>query len=162
MSPFCSNSQYAHSPGGVTSHNPPKQGLEPIHWSQNTCTLDLDAGDSSLGSATEQSRSVQVKQVRGYMKDDNFTLDNIRAVSSAGAGLLKWVFAMVNYYDVARGVEPKRKKVADSERSLRMAERDLTTMQVGHNVLDWLLCRPLRDSPSYSLETVVSPLLKEI
>ena len=72
----------------------------------------------------------QVKQVRGYMKDDNFTLDNIRAVSSAGAGLLKWVFAMVNYYDVAKGVEPKRKKVADSERSLRIAERDLATMQV--------------------------------
>ena len=27
------------------------------------------------------------------------------------AGLLKWVFAMVNYYGVAKGVEPKRKKV---------------------------------------------------
>ncbi|KAK9868729.1 hypothetical protein WJX84_008574 [Apatococcus fuscideae] len=71
----------------------------------------------------------QVKQVRGYMKDESFTLDNIRAISSAGAGLLKWVFAMVNYYDVAKGVEPKRKKVADSERNLRIAERDLATMQ---------------------------------
>lgn len=73
---------------------------------------------------------LQVKQVRGYMKDDNFTLENIKAISSAGAGLLKWVFAMVNYYDVAKGVEPKRKKVADSERSLRIAERDLSTMKV--------------------------------
>jgi hypothetical protein len=26
-------------------------------------------------------------------------------------GLLKWVFAMVNYFGVAKGVEPKRKKV---------------------------------------------------
>ena len=72
------------------------------------------------------------------MKDDNFTIDNIRAVSSAGAGLLKWVFAMVNYYDVAKGVEPKRKKVADSERSLRIAERDLSTMKVH------MLCFPNR------------------
>lgn len=29
----------------------------------------------------------------------------------AASGLLKWVFAMVNYYGVAKGVEPKRKKV---------------------------------------------------
>ena len=78
----------------------------------------------------KDSPVLQVKQVRGYMKDDNFTLDNIKAISSAGAGLLKWVFAMVNYYDVAKGVEPKRKKVADSERSLRIAERDLSTMKV--------------------------------
>lgn len=26
-------------------------------------------------------------------------------------GLLKWVLAMVNYFGVAKGVEPKRKKV---------------------------------------------------
>jgi len=40
-------------------------------------------------------------------------------------GLLKWVFAMVNYNSVAKTVEPKRKKVADSERNLRMAQKDL-------------------------------------
>ena len=32
------------------------------------------------------------------MKDPKFTVDDIRSVSTAGAGLLKWVFAMVNYY----------------------------------------------------------------
>jgi hypothetical protein len=30
--------------------------------------------------------------------------------STTPPGLLKWVYAMVNYYGVARGVEPKRKK----------------------------------------------------
>jgi len=33
--------------------------------------------------------------------------------------------AMVNYYDVAKTVEPKRKKVADAERNLRIATKDL-------------------------------------
>ena len=32
------------------------------------------------------------------MKDPKFTVDDIRSISTAGAGLLKWVFAMVNYY----------------------------------------------------------------
>lgn len=40
----------------------------------------------------------QVKKVREYMKDPKFTVDDIRSISTAGAGLLKWVFAMVNYY----------------------------------------------------------------
>lgn len=41
-------------------------------------------------------------------------------------GLLKWVLAMVNYYNVAKGVEPKRKKVAEAEKNLRLAQKDLT------------------------------------
>ena len=46
-------------------------------------------------------------------------------VKYLGAGLLKWVLAMVNYYNVARTVEPKRKKVAEAEKSLRTAQREL-------------------------------------
>lgn len=40
-------------------------------------------------------------------------------------GLLKWVLAMVNYYNVAKGVKPKRKKVAEAEENLRLAQKDL-------------------------------------
>ena len=54
-------------------------------------------------------------------------------MSTAGAGLLKWVLAMVNYNNVAKTVEPKRKKVAEAEKSLRLAQKDLalTKQQVG-------------------------------
>ena len=41
---------------------------------------------------------MQVKKVREYMKDPKFAVDDIKTISTAGAGLLKWVFAMVNYY----------------------------------------------------------------
>jgi division protein CdvB (Snf7/Vps24/ESCRT-III family) len=46
-------------------------------------------------------------------------------VAANTAGLLKWVLAMVNYYNVAKGVEPKRKKVAEAEKNLRLAQKDL-------------------------------------
>jgi len=36
--------------------------------------------------------------------------------------LLKWVLAMVNYNNVAKTVEPKRKKVAEAEKNLRIAQ----------------------------------------
>jgi dynein heavy chain len=71
----------------------------------------------------------QVRQVKEYMKDPKFAPDEVMSISSAGAGLLKWVFAMVNYNAVAKEVNPKRKAVAEAERMLRTAEKDLTKVQ---------------------------------
>jgi dynein heavy chain len=75
----------------------------------------VSGGTNHLANAATNpicTNQQQVKRVRGdYMKDAAFTLENIKNISTAGAGLLKWVFAMVNYYGVAKGVEPKRKKV---------------------------------------------------
>lgn len=71
----------------------------------------------------------QVKRVKSYMSDSKFNYDELLGISRAGAGLFKWVAAMVNYYNVAKTVEPKRKKVADSERSLRTAQRELAAIK---------------------------------
>ena len=46
-------------------------------------------------------------------------------INAAGAGLLRWVVAMVNYYEVARTVAPKRRAVAEAEKSLSQAQKDL-------------------------------------
>lgn len=51
-----------------------------------------------LASVISRWMMMQVKKVREYMKDPKFAVDDIRSISTAGAGLLKWVFAMVNYY----------------------------------------------------------------
>jgi hypothetical protein len=74
---------------------------------------------------------LQVKKVKEYMKDSSFTYEGLRSISIAGAGLLKWVLAMVNYNNVARTVEPKRKKVADSEKNLRIAQVSACTVHQG-------------------------------
>lgn len=63
------------------------------------------------------------------MKDGKFTVDEVRSISTAGSGLLKWVFAMVNYNNVAKTVEPKRRKVAESEKNLRSAQKDLNRIK---------------------------------
>ena len=63
------------------------------------------------------------------MADPRFNVKELRAVSLAGSGLLKWVFAMVNYFVVAKGVEPKRRKVADAEKSLRAAQKELAQIK---------------------------------
>lgn len=63
------------------------------------------------------------------MKDGKFTVDEVRSISTAGSGLLKWVFAMVNYSNVAKTVEPKRRKVAESEKNLRIAQKDLNRIK---------------------------------
>ena len=71
----------------------------------------------------------QVKQVKSYMSNTAFTPDAVSTISSAGAGLLKWVFAIVNYYAVAKTVNPKRQAVANGEKMLRAAQKELSKIQ---------------------------------
>lgn len=71
----------------------------------------------------------QVNKVKAYFKDSKFNYEGLLGISRAGAGLFKWVNAMVNYHAVAKTVEPKRKKVAEAERNLRTASKDLARTQ---------------------------------
>jgi len=70
----------------------------------------------------------QIKAVRSYFSQ-SFTPEEVRNISQAGAGLLKWVFAIVNYYGVAKTVDPKRKAVAAGEKALRTAQKELSKIQ---------------------------------
>ena len=71
----------------------------------------------------------QVRSVLSYMKNREFTPDAVMQISTAGAGLLKWVYAMVNYNAVAKTVNPKRQKVAEAEKSLRLATKELAKIK---------------------------------
>ena len=64
------------------------------------------------------------------MRDERFNVEELRMVSTAGAGLLNWVLAMVAYFIIARNVEPKRKKLADAELNLSAAMQDLAGIKV--------------------------------
>jgi dynein heavy chain, axonemal len=70
-----------------------------------------------------------VNKVKVCFKDSKFNYEALLGISKAGAGLFKWVNAMVNYHAVAKTVEPKRKKVAEAEKSLRLASKDLIKTQ---------------------------------
>ena len=71
----------------------------------------------------------QVRSVLSYMKNEKFNPDEVMQISTAGAGLLKWVYAMINYNAVAKEVNPKRQKVNEAEKSLRMATKELTKIK---------------------------------
>lgn len=47
------------------------------------------------------------------LKEMNITVEEMRDISKAGAGLLKFVVAVLGYCSVAREIKPKREKVSD-------------------------------------------------
>lgn len=54
---------------------------------------------------------LQVKTVKGFLKDLDISTEEMKSVSMAGAGLLKFVVAVMGYCSVAREIKPKREKV---------------------------------------------------
>ena len=106
------------------------RGIKDVSWKGATAMM-ADNGflksliEFDLDSITER----QMKQIREYTKDPKFIHEELVKISSAGAGLLSWVLAMVNYYEVAKTVAPKRKLVAESEKSLRAAEKGLNKIK---------------------------------
>ena len=72
------------------------------------------------------------------------SIDEMKEKSRAGAGLLKFVVAVVGYCEVAREVKPKREKVARLEKTYHMVSIYLLLQHfVG---LSWTLfntCIPL-------------------
>ena len=53
----------------------------------------------------------QVKKTKDILKQVNYTMDAMQAISKAGAGLYKFVLAVMGYCSVAREIKPKREKV---------------------------------------------------
>ena len=102
------------------------KGLPNVSWSG---AKGMMADTNFLRSLVEFNKDgikeKQMKAIREYTKDSKFTPDEVMKISTAGAGLLKWVFAMINYYKVARMVNPKRAAVANAEKTLAIKEREL-------------------------------------
>ncbi|EKX52600.1 hypothetical protein GUITHDRAFT_157080 [Guillardia theta CCMP2712] len=71
----------------------------------------------------------QISQVQKYMKDPKFNPTELKNISTAGAGLLKWVYAMVNYYNVAKEINPMRNAVRKAETELAKAQKDLSKVK---------------------------------
>ena len=49
----------------------------------------------------------------------------IKNANKAANGLFTWVMAMLNWFDINRTVEPKRKKADEMEKKLKKAEEEL-------------------------------------
>ena len=71
----------------------------------------------------------QITQIKKYMTDSQFNPNSLKKISTAGAGLLKWVFAMGNYYAVAKEINPMREAVKKAERELGQAQKGLARVK---------------------------------
>ena len=49
--------------------------------------------------------------MKGLVKEMDMSLEEMREKSKAGAGLMKFVYALIGYCDVFKEVKPKREKV---------------------------------------------------
>lgn len=73
-----------------------------------------------------------MKKISEYFNKDpeSFTSEKMAKISKAGNGLLTWVKAMMDYHEVAKGVEPKRRLVAELQQKQERAERSLKKAKV--------------------------------
>lgn len=66
-----------------------------------------------------------MKAVQQLLNEMRVTLQRMEDFSKAGAGLYKFVMAVMGYCAVAREVKPKREKVAQLEKNFQMSKREL-------------------------------------
>ncbi|XP_035829687.1 dynein heavy chain 10, axonemal isoform X2 [Aplysia californica] len=78
----------------------------------------------------------QTNTVKSLLKDIDMSPDQMKVISRAGAGLLKFVEAVMGYCAVAREIKPKREKVAKLERNFHQAKRDLDKVTKEVNALE--------------------------
>lgn len=102
------------------------KGLPNVSWSgAKGMMADTNFLRSLVEFDKDGIKEKQMKAIREYTKDSKFNPEEVTKISTAGAGLLKWVFAMINYNKVARMVNPKRAAVANAEKTLSIKEVEL-------------------------------------
>ena len=102
------------------------KGLQNVSWAgAKGMMADTNFLRSLVEFDKDGIKEKQMKAIREYTKDPKFNPEEVMKISTAGAGLLKWVFAMINYNKVARMVNPKRAAVANAEKTLKIKESEL-------------------------------------
>ena len=103
------------------------KGIKDVSWkSAKALMSDTNFLRSLIEYDKDAISDKMVKSIKtGYMSNPKFNYAELKNVSAAGAGLFRWVDAMIHYNAVARTVAPKRAKVAEAEKMLRQATKDL-------------------------------------
>lgn len=86
------------------------KGLKEINWkSAKGMMSDVNFLRSLMEMDCEALTAKQIHSCRTHMKASN--LDDMEKISIAGAGLLKFVRAVIGFYEVFREVKPKKDRV---------------------------------------------------
>lgn len=102
------------------------KGMKEISWKS---AKGLMSDPNFLRSLKEMDvdniQTKQISNVKGFLKDMDITVEEMKEKSRAGAGLMKFVVAVVGYCDVFKEIKPKREKVAKLEREYAISKREL-------------------------------------
>ncbi|XP_076804944.1 dynein axonemal heavy chain 10-like [Clavelina lepadiformis] len=79
--------------------------------------------------------SNQTRTVKGFLKSLGVSVNEMKSISTAGFGMMKFVEAVMGYCDVAREIKPKREKVARLERNYHQSKRELDRINKELNAL---------------------------
>ncbi|TMW44404.1 hypothetical protein DOY81_010516 [Sarcophaga bullata] len=86
------------------------KGIKEINWkSAKGMMSDVNFLKSLMEMDCEALTAKQISQCRTHMKTQN--LDEMEKISVAGAGLLKFVRAVIGFYEVYKEVKPKKERV---------------------------------------------------
>eukprot|EP00163_Fabomonas_tropica_P031148 TRINITY_DN730_c1_g1_i6.p1 TRINITY_DN730_c1_g1~~TRINITY_DN730_c1_g1_i6.p1 ORF type:complete len:4200 (+),score=1431.71 TRINITY_DN730_c1_g1_i6:1002-12602(+) len=106
------------------------KGIKELNWKlSKTMMAAPDFINSLIHFDTNKLTEKQVRSVKEYFKISKFTPSELTSVSRAAAGLLTWVYAMVNFYGVYKTVAPKRQAVANLEKQMAKGEKDLADVK---------------------------------
>ncbi|CAM9114065.1 unnamed protein product, partial [Sphacelaria rigidula] len=68
---------------------------------------------------------INIREVRPFLDLEHFKVEVIEKRNSAAAGLCSWVLNIVQYYDIVRTVEPKRRALQEANGQLEAANLEL-------------------------------------
>jgi dynein heavy chain, axonemal len=108
-------------PGGKEKESDGWKGGK-VMMSQGNFLASLKGYDKDKVTAS------MARKVKQYYRDPSFTPEGMKSVSKAAAGMLQWVVAIVKYYDVAKNVEPLRKRVRQLEKDQARGNKELAEL----------------------------------
>jgi dynein heavy chain len=107
------------------------RGLKDISWKGAKAMMaDARFLSSLIEFDKDGITEKQMKALKDYFRDPKLTIEELMSISTAGAGLLRWVCAMMNYNNIAKTVNPKRQAVAAAEKNLKAAMKELERIKV--------------------------------
>eukprot|EP00118_Oscarella_pearsei_P005341 m.24505 g.24505 ORF g.24505 m.24505 type:complete len:2538 (+) comp28630_c0_seq1:2-7615(+) len=106
------------------------RGIKEISWkSAKSMMQDPNFLNSLQNLDVDNIKPGQVKLTQDFLKKMDVTIERMQDISRAGAGLYKFVKAVIGYCEVAREIKPKRDKVARLEKQYRSSKMDLEKIQ---------------------------------
>lgn len=101
------------------------KNIKDVSWKSAKGMMSANDFKTSLQSLdVDGISSNQIKLVKTILREMDVSIQRMEEISSAGAGLLTFVLAIVGYCNVARQIAPKRAAVASLEKNLAMSKNE--------------------------------------